>query len=101
MEVTDHCCVYLFHPRLHGRLLPQERQRGRVVTEEDHLLAGLEIRERLADALQMIAPQFGPLAALLHQRFGFEHGESQERRGNSHQDVLSQPNLPEWRYSQL
>ena len=73
MEVSDNRVFDLRKAFTNDRFMPEEGQRGRVVTEEHYSLAGPESRKGAAYFRQMVGPQSLPLGKFGGQRFRMEH----------------------------
>src|SRR5439155_19241529 len=70
------------------------RQCGRIVAKQQHALVWLECLEGPTNLRQMHATQRLPVRALAGQRLGFVNRKGEQRRGDAHQEVIAQFNLP-------
>ena len=95
VQMADDGLFELRQDRPHGRLAQQERQRRRVMAEQQHAPIPGQGGQGGADLGQMRLAQGLPAGLLLRQRVGGEMREGDQRRGHPQKPPAAQIHLPE------
>lgn len=95
MEMAYHCSLDLPNLLSHNFITPEKRQRSRIMTKEQHPLAGSQCLETCADFIQVLLPEDSPLFNLFGKCFALVDRQRRQGGGDSHEHKRPDLSSPE------
>ena len=96
MKVTNDGAFELPDMIADGGELPEEWERGGIVTEENDAVVGVERIENGFDRVEVLPGKFLPLRALGIECFTGVNRHGRERRCDPHEEIISDTPGPAW-----
>ncbi len=94
MKVADNSALNLIEAAVNDFVTPKKWQRGGIVTEQEHFLAGFQRGKRAANVSEVFFPMALPFGAVSGQGIVFVNGKRDERGGHAQKNVVAEFCLP-------